>query len=837
MDNHLIYWVFEYIKVFLSYGLILFVWPSVVFRKYLSGKSMTFRFGFCSTVQIVIINSVVLLLGLVHLLNKWTMLLVFWGILIWSLREYLVLSEKKRKRFRYLITGTFGWKHLALLWKAKLTKLIKDVWIRLWKWYKKHWLEYTLLLITLGYGVLYFSYGAFQDYSYGFGDMYVHHSWTYGLVEGQIFSAGVYPEAMHCVVYTMHVLFGVNIYSCILFLQGIHMAVILLSIYCLIKEVFHWRYSAIFALILFLTVDAVCVNQVFSMSRLQWTLPQEYGFHTIYLCTLFLVKYLKETQEKSLAIKKLKVYYDENLLVFVMALAASIAIHFYSTIMAFLVCVGFAVFYLGKIFTKKHFLSLVCAAICAVLIAVIPMGGALASGIEFQGSIGWAVGILNGVDPENDNKPIAGTATETPAINETSDATGTTVENVVAEGVGGSEVHSNNTEISNMQNEDVAQDNTSNNNGVTVDENVPKAEKPPLLKRVTGKFVGIFTSLKTKVLEKWDILYRKSYVTLYKQEYAKIFAIYTFIPFILGFVYKVIVLVLQKIFKVKRVKGGFFAGYLSIVTASLAFMIIYSAAHLGLPGLVAGARLCSNIHMLFMIMLIIPIDIIFSILNRIVVLYNDVLHYISLVVAVGLFAIVYLTGHYHGYLYYELTRYNAAVNVTNEIMDALPENTYTIVSPTDELYQVIQDGRHEEILTFLTTYRNYTIPTEYIFIFVEKNPIKYAHNHFFSGPGWLAQEKYQDMYSAYQPSVCPEVTSSTISEEAAKSSIMYFGKPSQSYSNIESRTILESKMYNWCESFAQMYPHELKVYYEDDDFVCYYIRQNTQHLYNLNIEY
>ena len=68
------------------------------------------------------------------------------------------------------------------------------------------------------FAIIYFSYGAFQNHSYGWGDMYVHHAWIYGLKEGQIFSAGVYPEAMHCFVYCMDALFGVSIYSCLLFL-------------------------------------------------------------------------------------------------------------------------------------------------------------------------------------------------------------------------------------------------------------------------------------------------------------------------------------------------------------------------------------------------------------------------------------------------------------------------------------------------------------------------------------------------------------------------------------------------------------------------------------------
>ena len=75
--EELLYWIIEYIKVLLGYGFIMFIWPSVIFRKYLKGKSVTFRFGFCATVPIVIINTVVLMLGLLHILNKWTMWIFF----------------------------------------------------------------------------------------------------------------------------------------------------------------------------------------------------------------------------------------------------------------------------------------------------------------------------------------------------------------------------------------------------------------------------------------------------------------------------------------------------------------------------------------------------------------------------------------------------------------------------------------------------------------------------------------------------------------------------------------------------------------------------------------
>ena len=43
------YWALEYVRVFFAYVMILFVWPSVVFRDYLRGRSRTVRFAFCVT--------------------------------------------------------------------------------------------------------------------------------------------------------------------------------------------------------------------------------------------------------------------------------------------------------------------------------------------------------------------------------------------------------------------------------------------------------------------------------------------------------------------------------------------------------------------------------------------------------------------------------------------------------------------------------------------------------------------------------------------------------------------------------------------------------------------
>ena len=121
---------------------------------------------------------------------------------------------------------------------------------------------------------------------------------------------------------------------------------------------------------------------------------------------------------------------------------------------------------------------------------------------------------------------------------------------------------------------------------------------------------------------------------------------------------------------------------------------------------------------------------------------------LSLLCTAGIYVATNYFGVYHGYLYYELTRYNSVVDVTNNITTNFPNNSYTIISTTDELHQVVEYGRHEEMLNFLRKLNSsdYTLPTQYLFFYVEKKPIQYAQSHFFTGPDWLAAEKYSQYY-------------------------------------------------------------------------------------------
>ncbi|MCI7532426.1 MAG: hypothetical protein MSA59_06155 [Lachnobacterium sp.] len=794
------YWVFEYGKVLIAYIALMYIWPMVVFRRYLAPKSRTYKFAFCTTVQVILINTVVLLLGLVHILNRWTMILFFYGGILVSLLWKRKFTGEGIQRVRQVLVGTRGVKLFLLQAISSMRHALRRGVKNLWRSSKGKRLEYLLLGVVVLFGMIYFSYGAFVDHSYGFGDMYTHHAWIYGLLEGKIFSAGIYPEAMHCFIYAMHQLFGIRVYSCMLFVAGVHVSTLLIAIYCFLKEVLKSRYTSLLIIASFLVLDLMCIDEVFSMARLQWTLPQEFALYTQFLCALYLVRYLRTDRNPRKESGKRKwVVWDENLFLFMMALAASFAIHFYVTIMAFFLCASFAVFLLHRIFRKGNFRSLVAAVFAGIFIAAAPMGVAYATGIPFQGSIDWALNVISGEDTKEGRTQQAEAILNTeqgetvlPSATETKDS------NTSLNGQS-SDAHANGTEI-------------------------------------TQKTIPLTERLKRLAIKVWDVTEKKSeglysygYATLYGEERADWILRFTALAAGIGVVCCLIALLIHRKIKI------FFEGYLGLTLASIAFMILYAAPFLGLPELIAGARVCSTGQLLILAMMFVPVDLFLYLIGLTVI--RVVLPMVSIVLTGAIYVGANYFDVYHGFLYNELTRYNSVVDVTNNIIKNFPQYSYTIVSPTDELYQVIEYGRHEEIYNFVKVIQSnaYSLPSEYIFLYVEKKPIQYAQSHFYTGPEWLAKEKYTQYYTMYF-SEGNQLNQSTISDDYADRDFMFFLKESQNYSDLASRTILESKLNRWCKQFEHNFPNDINTYYEDDDFVCYVIRQNTSRLFNLEEE-
>ncbi len=740
------YWILEYVKILGGYLFLMFLWPSVVFGAYLREKSKKYRFSFCVTVQIVIINTVVLLSGLLGILSTGLTAVIFYGIFLAAIlrkpwvKTFLTSNNEVRRR---------QFQSMKKEMKSHFQVSGYDIYARLG--------EYILLAVVILFGMLYFSYGAFQVHSYGVYDVFVHHGWVNKLVEGQVFPNGIYPEGMHCFIYCLYALFGIRIYSSMLYLQSVHIVLFFLSAYILLREVFGWRYSPIFALCLYMILDREGGH---SMYRLSLTMPMEFGLHTQFLCGAYLVRYLKRAGYVIQRGKISKFRWDENLFLFMMALAASIASHYHTTIMAFIICASFALFYSKKIFRPSYLLPLVVSVFCGCMIAAAPMVGGLIKGIPFEGSINWALTTMT-----SDHEEIQGTVPVD--MPKDMDLKGHPLE---------------------LTQEDLE----------VID------QLPGIGQQLVKGLIKIEYFIK--------MMYERGYQGMFEPERGvKIFRI-TVGMFLFCVISR------WKKFRNKARKE--YIPLILISSVSVFFCLSCLESELGLPMILPEHRFCAEGLLMIYAVMMMPIDFLISTLAWSVHPY--ILQTLSYFFCIGMWTTVYLQGNLHEYLNYSLNRYDAAVQVTNSIIEEFPKDSYTIVSPMEETFQVALYGEHEEISEFLekSGSEDYTLPTEYIFIYIEKRPIVYHQIYFFDGPKWLGISPHS------------QIRATVISKEAAAQDLTEY-EDFMWGPYAKGRTVMESKAYEWCQDFSKKYSDVLKVYYEDEDFICYYLKQDVENPYNL----
>lgn len=756
MTIDILYEAVEYGKVLLGYVFIMFLMPLVIFRKHLQGKSPVYRFGFCVTAVPVCLNTLVLFLGLLHILSMRLTALILAGV-------FLAFAAGLAWERRHKLAA---WRRLRRFCPALPRK--DRVYIGLWA-------------AALLFGAMYFTYGAFRISCYGYGDLYVHHSWIYGLIEGRVYSGGVYPAAMHCVIYCMRSLLHISVFSCLRFLQSVHVVVYLLSLGCLLREIFRWRYTPVLTLILFLTLNVRGADMIRPMSRLQWTMPMEFGLPCVFMCVLFLLRYIKGTLGEGGETGRY--WKNENLLVFMLAIAGTLSSHFYTTIMAFLLCVPVALCACRKVFHRKRLLPLAAAAMCSLLIAAAPMVWALAEGIPFEGSINWALGSMSGEEAREDQ------------------------ERMESKG-----------------------------------EAAVQAQKAAVTEETAAvRTLGARTGETEKAVSLAEEASRSDGGGVYRHGYAKLYGAGRG-ALLLGLTCLALALCLAGKVRKARWAEGVGYGYVPMILMSVIFIVTYAMPYMSLPQIIAEGRFCAAGHPLTLAVALIPLDIAAPLAEE---RYGEeLLGRLAAAAAIGIYVLVCLTGNYHGFLYYELSRYPEAVTTTRTIMESFAPHTYAVVSTTDELYQVAEEGSHVEMQTFLENVEQeeYYLWLPHLFFYVEKKPLYYAQLYFVEGPSWLGVERYADesreefetVHPTWRVSQAPDVIASEISPDKTEREIT---EPNAwlRYTMLENREVLESRMYEQCMRLMETYPDQMEIYFEDENFICFHLEQDRRDPCNLAV--
>ena len=749
------YWVFEYVKVLLVYFFMMYLWPTVVFHRHFSGKDRAYRFCFCVTVTILLLNFVVLLLGLAHLLNRYVVIVAYLGAFLVQLVRNFRSDIPWLADLRSVSNKTMTIRRMLRKWGTSIGGKLQSTAADWWRSNKGRRAEFAVLLVLIGFAMAYFSANALQVHSYGASDQYVHHAWIYGLTQGKAFSSGIYPEGMHAFLYVMTTVFGVRLYSAILFLAGIHIQVYIISAYLLSRAIFGWKMTGLFALAGFLTIEQLTNYGISGISRLAWTIPQEFALFAVFLAAYGLIRFLRSVPKpegKGAPAQRISwktLLSDRGLIIFAAAVAVCICVHFYVSFIAAFVCLVIVCLNLRHVFRRAAIVRLAAGALAALVIAGLPMAVARLAGYPIQGSFNWAMSVMR----EEDKK--------------------------------------------------------------TEEEGIPEEEAGKLREALGGTCYALYGKDRGAMLAGTDAAVVGFSVLLLAG------------TAIAGSLRKGKNKQSKRLFSNQLLKG-----YLIVALSLLVLFIAFKPSLLGLPPLVKDDRLCSTIDMFSMLLYACVLDVVFTLAQT--VIKEKALVPVSVVVCAGIYVLAQTTGIFHGYLYYNLTRYPMSVELTKEITESLPKYKYTIISTTDELYQVRESGFHEELLDMVGRLgdKTYTIPTPYLFFLIEKRPIVYAQVSCGSGPEWLAAEKYTDIFTHYQ---YPEIGHGQVSEEYARRPLDKSVTRFYAETELTNRTILESKAYAWYQKFASLHPNEGTVIYEDEDLLCYCVHQNEFSLFSLGV--
>lgn len=171
------------------------------------------------------------------------------------------------------------------------------------------------------------------------------------------------------------------------------------------------------------------------------------------------------------------------------------------------------------------------------------------------------------------------------------------------------------------------------------------------------------------------------------------------------------------------------------------------------------------------------------------------------------------------FYYFQTT---GTMKVNMNIMENYQDYTWTAVSPVNNISSVLNHGFHYELSDFMRLQENWDkrkeirIPTEYVFIYIEKKPIVKFGNRFNPDDWEIVNREIIKKEDAYK--------------ELSKES-------EENFTYKREREILMAKAYYWAKEYEKYFPDEMYVYYEDSELIVYRVKQNVYAINNFNIDY
>lgn len=739
---------------------LVFVLPMLMWRRYLRDKSLTERFLFCLITQTFFYVNVVLLLGFLNICNRWTLmgataleyLLVRWT---YSDRGFFKRLRKGGETVWLVLRRQQTWHSLLRQIRTGVRTRLREIpgW-PIWGKLRKHWFEIALLAAFLVWNALFLTHNVRLYHSYQFSDLPVHLSWVYFLEHGTLFHDGIYPFAMHAMIYTVRAVFQLDLREIVLYFGSFQTLLMIVCMFLLCRKVFfRWRWTGYLVL--------VAISLMLNQGRYAASLPQECGVFAMMTMAYYLIRYLNKPREKHLvkgdsklrSVFRINQYLSRDYLdldFFLLALSVSliIAFHFYTAIAAIVLAVMIVLMYFWRFFRKQYFVPVVAAALLGAFLAVLPFAACLAKGIPFQLSMNWAMSVISG--------------------EEWTGGTGEGYLDVLEEH--GSEEATQAIAIQSYR----------------IDEGIPLFQQEGL-------------TVRERMQEFLQTIYDFASMYLFGSPVAT-----------LAFAIAVGAVGIGALLMLFRRTRRYGAHYIALVLYVLIILVFGGAQRLGLTVIFDSPRASVFSAPFYCMLLAIPLDVLFFALAGV---RSKPVQCLCAAASLGVCAAAGYTivdkGLMHNHFDVNLAYYNEPDYLIDRIQKEYPAFDYTIISPTDEYYAIVEHGYHTELSEFVAMldgkYKPFKIPTQYVFFFIEK----YTLQDYFEGQQF-------------------------VSKEAARKDFIYQASTQDYYYQ---RNAIESKAYYWAEQYREMYPNQMQVYFENDIYICYVLTQNKNSPLDMRIDY
>ncbi len=785
---------FQSILILFLYTFIVVIIPSLILGKRFANRRFAHRFMIYLTVGNTYIINIVFLLQLMKISNKATLILASFGV---EIIFYIIINRKKIGTgivnvFNVLdkhVRGTLGAKSLkTIIWSA-LKRIIIACAQKIWKFIKTYNVELifgTLLVLIISY---FYGTDSLVNYFYGASDLPVHNYWINGMSQNKVFIAGVYPHGFHCIIYYLHEVFGIDTYILLRLFTLTSVLYIHLALFAVIKGLTKSRYSSYAAVIIYIVVDYLNSG---CYSRYIADLPQEYGMIFIMPTIYFLIQFFFYEKENTKSLKWDKVDYNTK------KIWNKIRYQFryrnvydmYGRESLFFAALSFS------LTIAIHFYGTFIAGLFCVAIVVAFFDRFIRPRYMLKLMTAFIIGVLIAVLPMavsimQGNKMQGSIGWGLNIINSSkSDTTGQ-----------GSNVNnntnnpsSNNTQQNTNNGQNTEQENnigTTNINNDIENTKPSKSFGEKLIDLCVNAFQALVSGVDSYVVNKYALMY--------------------VILMLAGSLFMILFGIGLKLVK-QYIYGS---SYIMVVIGNLLIHVMFISKVFNLPALMDQSR--CRIYMMYCMTAFVGmfLDIVTGIIHDIIKdsrvhnIFSLERGVIVCVVLIILFGIRPPARISEGMTLERNGAIQCLYNITKEHED----KTWTIVSANDEFRMIDDRGWHVEIYEFLKKQKRvnrYDIPTKYVYFFVEKKPVDYMKEHDKSGS-----------------MVSRESASEYLPDAASGISIYTAGL----------RLMIMSKMYYWANEYMRLYPNDFSVYYEDNEFICYKLIQNTSNLNNLIIDY